>query len=154
MAHIKAHFIGAAMVLLFSATSMGNEGTSPDVQAELTTERPPSLHMTVRSRAETRVSFFKWKLPWGNRNTMILVAVKPDKNYLTRNFPVDDPSPEQVTMEPNESLSGDVSLEKAFTGFDSALKKSDVHLFWAYQPPAELKIGRWAGGWILIPQQK
>jgi hypothetical protein len=85
---------------------------------------------------------------------MILVAVKPDKNYLTRNFPVDDPTPERVSIEPNESLSGDVSLEKAFRGFDDALKKSDINLFWAYQPPEELHIGRWSGGWILIPQQK
>lgn len=85
---------------------------------------------------------------------MILVAVKSDKNYLARNFPVDDPAPERVSIEPYESLSGDVSLEKAFKNLDAALKNSDVHVFWAYQAPEELNIGRWSGGWILIPQQK
>jgi hypothetical protein len=154
MEQIRAYLITAFMILLFSVTVGGNESTSPDIQAELTGGSPPVLHMTIRSRAEARVSFYKWRLPWGNRNTMILVAVTPDRNYLTRNFPVDDPTPERISIEPNESLSGDVSLEKAFTGLDAALKKSEVHLFWAYQPPSELHIGRWAGGWILIPQQK
>jgi hypothetical protein len=85
---------------------------------------------------------------------MILVAVTPGKDYIVRNFPIDDPSYEKVSVEPNESLSGDVSLEKAFTGLETALKKSEIHLFWAYQTPDELHIARWAGGWILVPQQK
>jgi hypothetical protein len=144
----------AVLGLVLSATSVGGEATSPDIQVELSTQKPLSLHVTLRSRAETSVSIFKWRLPWGTRNTMILVAVKPDKNYLTRNFPVDDPVPERVSIEPNESLSGDVSLEKAFAGLGDALKKSDVNLFWAYQAPEELHINRWSGGWILIPQQK
>ena len=154
MERISNCLVVAVMALVFSATSLGNETTSPDIQVELSSQKPLSLHVTVHSRAEKQVSLFKWRLPWGTRNTMILVAVKPDKNYVTRNFPVDDPAPERVLIEPNETLSGDVSLEKAFTGLDDALKKSDIHLFWAYQAPEELKIGRWSGGWILIPQQK
>jgi hypothetical protein len=67
---------------------------------------------------------------------------------------VEDPTPERVSIEPNESLSGEVNLEKAFAGFDAALRESDIHVFWAYQAPKELNIGRWSGGWILIPQQK
>ena len=142
------------MALVFSVASLGNQTTTPDIRVELSNQKPLSLHVTVRSKAEKQVSLFKWRLPWGTKNTMILVAVKPDKNYVTRNFPVDDPAPERVLIEPNETLSGDVSLEKAFTGLDDALKKSDIQLFWAYQAPEELKIGRWSGGWILIPQQK
>jgi len=85
---------------------------------------------------------------------MILVAVAPDGSQIHRNIPIDDPPPERISVGPNESLSGDVSLEKAFTSLDAALKKSDIHLFWAYKCPKELNIGQWAGGWILIPQQK
>jgi hypothetical protein len=146
--------IAAIAFLAFSATSVGNEAMSPDVQVALTSQNPPALHVTIRSCAETRATFFKWRLPWGNRNTMILVALTSDRNYITRNIPIDDPSSERVSMEPNESLSGDVSLDKAFTGFDAALKKSDIHLFWAYEAPKELRIAHWSGGWILIPQQK
>jgi hypothetical protein len=113
-----------------------------------------ALHVTVSSRASSVVTFGKWKLPWGNANSMILVAVTGNKAYIDRNLFIDDPTPEQVSLKPNESLSGDVSLEKAFTGLDAALKKSDVHLFWAYEAPEELHIPRWSGGWILIPQKK
>jgi hypothetical protein len=152
--HTSRYMIAAVAFLVFSGASVGNETTSPDIQVELTSQNPPALHVTVRSRAETRVSFFKWRLPWGNTNTMILVAVASDRNYIKRNIPIDDPSPERVSMEPNESLSGDVRLDNAFSGFDTALKRSDIHLFWAYEAPKELHIAPWSGGWILIPQQK
>jgi hypothetical protein len=144
--------VAAVAIFLCSSSLMGDGAKSADIRVDLTSQNPPSLHVTIHSRAKVPVSFFKWRLPWGNRNTMILVAVKADKNYLTRNFPIDDPAPERVSIGPNESLSGEVSLEKAFTGLDDALKKSDINLFWAYQPPEELNIGRWSGGWILIPQ--
>ena len=152
--HTSRYMIAAVAFLAFSATSLGNEAMSPDVRVELTSQNPPALHVTVRSGAEARTTFFKWRLPWGNRNTMILVALTSDRTYITRNIPIDDPSTERVSMEPKESLSGDVSLDKAFTGFGAALKKSDVHLFWAYEAPKELHIARWSGGWLLIPQQK
>jgi len=84
---------------------------------------------------------------------MILVALTSDRNFITRNIPVDDPSPERVSLEPNESLSGEVSLDKAFSGLDAALKKSDINLFWAYEAPEELHIAHWSGGWLLIPQR-
>jgi hypothetical protein len=113
-----------------------------------------ALHVTVSSQASSVVMIGKWQLPWGNANSMILVAVTDNKGYVDRNLLIDDPTTEQVSMKPNESMSGDVSLQEAFAGLDSALKKSDVHLFWAYQSPKELHIPRWSGGWILIPQKK
>jgi hypothetical protein len=85
---------------------------------------------------------------------MILIAATPGGQYLSRNFPIDDPSPERVSLEPNGSLSGEVSLRKAFRGLDHALEKSEIHLFWAYEAPEELHIARWSGGWILIPKRK
>jgi len=149
---LSRYFIALALFLIFPTASGGNEATPQDIQVELNSQIPLSLHMTLWCRAETRVTFAKWRLPWGNRNSMILVAVTPGKEYIVRNFPVDDPSYEKVSLEPNESLSGDVSLQKAFTGLDVALKKSEIHLFWAYEAPKELHIAHWSGGWILIPK--
>ena len=146
--------IVAVIFLIFSVVSGGSEVLPSDVQVELDSQKPLSLRVTVRSHSETRVTFPMYRLPWGNRNSMILVAVTPGKDYIKRNLPVDDPSYERVSLEPNESLSGDVSLDKAFTGLAAALRKSDIHLFWAYEAPKELGIARWCGGWILIPQQK
>jgi hypothetical protein len=85
---------------------------------------------------------------------MMLIAVTPDERFIQRVFPIDDPSPEQVTLGPNEAQSGEVNLQTRFKGLEAALGKSDVHLFWAYEAPKELNISRWSGGWVLIPQQK
>jgi hypothetical protein len=84
---------------------------------------------------------------------MTLVAVTPGQRHIARFIPEEYPSYEKVPFEPNESLSGDISLD-TFPGLAAALRKSDVHLFWAYEAPKELEIGGWSGGWILIPKQK
>jgi len=140
-------------VLFLALPSARTQTQSQDIKVELDQEHL-ALHVTVSSGASSVVTFWKWQLPWGNANSMILVAVTRNKEYVDRNLFIDDPTPERISMQPNESLSGDVSLEKAFTGLDAALKKSDVHLFWAYKAPEELRIPRWSGGWILIPKKK
>jgi hypothetical protein len=148
------YMFALAAVLVLAVPIGGAEALHSGIQVELDSQKPLSLRVTLTSHAETQVTFPKYRLPWGNRNSMILVAVTPGKDYIVRNFPIDDPSYERVSVEPNESLSGDVSLEKAFTGLEAALKKSEIHLFWAYRAPEELHIARWSGGWILIPRQK
>jgi hypothetical protein len=50
-------------------------------------------------------------------------------------------------------LAGDIDLQYEFVALESALKKSEIHLFWAYKAPDQLRIHRWSGGWILIKQQ-
>src|SRR5258708_10514556 len=90
--------------LILSTASGGGSETPPDIQVELNNRNPLSLRVTLWSRAETRVTFSKWRLPWGNSNSIILVAVTPSREYIVRNFPIDDPSPERVSLEPNESL--------------------------------------------------
>jgi hypothetical protein len=132
----------------------GDEDSSPDVKVELSKEKPLWLHVTVRCRAKARATFYKYQLPWGNYNSMEFVAVTPDEHYLERGWPVDDPSPEKTSMEPNETRSGDFNLQMKFIGLDAALKKSSVRLFWAYRAPKELNISDWPGGLIFIPQQK
>ena len=146
-------YLIALIAFLILSTASGGSETPSGIQVELDSQKSLSLHVTVWSRAEKRVTFAKWRLPWGNRNSMILVAVTPGKEYIVRNFPVDDPSFEKVSLDPNESFNGEVNLEKAFTGLDAALKKSDIHLFWAYEAPKELHLAHWSGGWILIPQR-
>jgi hypothetical protein len=85
---------------------------------------------------------------------MEFVAVTLDEHYVERIRPIDDPPFGQISMEPNEARSGDFNLQMKFIGLDAALKKSPVHLFWAYRAPKELNISEWPGGLIVIPQQK
>jgi hypothetical protein len=85
---------------------------------------------------------------------MVLVAAKSYSEPLKKVLPVEDPARKQISVEPGQTLSGTLDLDGIFEGLDEARRKSDVHLFWAYQAPPELNIGRWSGGWILLPQSK
>src|SRR5712691_10347668 len=101
------YMFALAAVLILAVPIGGAEALPSGIQVELDSQKL-SLRVTLTSHAETRVTFPKYRLPWGNRNSMILVAVTPGKDYIVRNFPIDDPSYEKVSVEPNESLSGDV----------------------------------------------
>jgi hypothetical protein len=71
-----------------------------------------------------------------------------------RDIPVDDPMLDEISVEPNTPLSGDIDLERLFPDIRRVSKVSDVQLFWAYEGPEALHISHWSGGWILIPKQK
>jgi len=64
------------------------------------------------------------------------------------------PDYRKISIEPNGSVSGEINLQREIPNLNIALKKSDVHLFWFYRAPEELRTMHYAGGWVLIPQQK
>jgi len=146
----------ATAFLLFSVFGVpaGGETVPAGIQVEMDSKKPLSLRVELRSGAETRVTFYKSRLPWGSTHSMILVAVTPTGRYLEKQLPIDDPSPEKVTLDPKESIRGNINLRKVFKGLDEVLEKSDVHVFWAYEAPEELRVGRWSGGWILIARHQ
>jgi len=146
----------AALAALVLALPIGGSETLPSgITVEIDSQKPLSLHVTVWSRAEKRVTFAKYRLPWGNRNSMLFVPVNSDGQCVgDRLLPIDDPTFEKVTLDPNDSISGDMDLRRFVPELERALKKSDIHLFWAYKAPDELRIAPWSGGWILIPQHK
>jgi hypothetical protein len=78
----------------------------------------------------------------------------PDGESLDQNVVAGDPSPEKISLDPNQSLSSDINLVEVFKDLNGAIRKSDIHLFWAYRAPDGLNLPRWSGGWILLPQQK
>ncbi len=149
-------YIIAAIAITFLAGPIGGRETLPSgIEVELDSHKPLSLHVTISSRAEQRVILPKYRLPWGNRNSMIFVPVNSDGQCIgERLVPFDDSGYEKVSLDPNEPITGDIDLRRFVPEVEKGLKKSDVHLFWAYKPPEELHIGGWAGGWILIPKQK
>jgi len=152
---LSRYLVGAATFLVFSIACSRAETTPPDIQVELDNQKSLSLRVTVWSRAEQRVTFYKSRLPWGNRNSMIFVPVNSDGQCIgERLLPVDDSGFQKLSLDPNESITGDIDLRRFVPELEKALKKSDVHLFWAYKAPEELHIARWSGGWILIPKQK
>ena len=155
--HISRTFfvIAGTSLFLLSSSLRGRTQTKPEgIQVETNHDSPFVMRVELRSGAETRISVYKNRLPWGSANSMILVAVMPDGQTLKKELPVDDPSPEQVTLNPKEAIRGQIDLRKIFRGLDDVLRRSDVQLFWAYEAPEELNIPHWSGGWILLPKQK
>jgi hypothetical protein len=133
----------------------GNARTEPaGVSVGLLSLNPLRLHVVLRSGANGRVAINRDQLPWATRQSMVLAIVKADGQCLERVFPVEDGAVGRISLEPGESLSGEVDLNGIFRGLDDAIKRSDVHLFWAYQAPPELNIGTWSGGWVLLPREK
>lgn len=149
-------YLTAAIGMFLLAASVGGSETAPSgIHVELDNQKSLSLRVTIWSHAEQRVTFNEYRLPWGNRNSMIFVPVNTDGQCISeRLLPVDDPGFQKVSLDPNESITGNIDLRTFVPELEKALKKSDVHLFWAYKPPEELRIGRWLGGWVLISKQK
>lgn len=146
--------IASLLILLGGVSPSNGESPPSGIHVELDPQKPLWLHVTLMSRSESRVTVYRSSLPWGNRYSMILVAVLPSGKSLKKELIVDDPTLEQIALDPNKSISGDINLQNVFRDLNASVTMSDVQLFWAYQAPEELGIPRWSGGWILIPQQK
>jgi len=139
-------------LFLAAAGSGRNEPDRNGVQVELSTKKPLVLHVTLRSFSDSPVTLYNIHLPWISRYAMVLVPVQPDGQCLPKYYPPDDPPLGHVSLEPHGSLSGDIDLRQVLPGLEEALKKSDIHLFWAYESPQELQSTRRSGGWILLPR--
>jgi hypothetical protein len=142
-----------ALVLLWLISpSVGGEPIPPGIHVELSTNKPLWLHITLQPGTDSRLTVYASDLPWGNKYSMILIAVLPSGQSLKKELTIDDPSPRQVSLDPKVPVSGDINLADVFGSLKDAIKASDVHLFWAYEAPEDLHIARHSGGWILIPQ--
>ena len=151
----KKYLIALTLIVALSAISGKSQPRVSGVEVELSTQTPLTLHVTVHSHAHNRITLYSFMLPWGNRNAMMLVPVTHDRECFDNKYLMpEEPSYQKLSIEPNGSLSGDVDLRKVLPGLENALKKSDVHLLWAYRAPEELRIGDWSGGWIFIPQHR
>jgi hypothetical protein len=139
-------------VLLSSLAGLA-QAADNDVSVTRSNKDPLQLQISLRSRAKHRTAVYKSDLPWGIRDSIVLVAVWPNGESLQPLPIAGDPSPEEVSVGPDQVLTGRVDLRKVFREIDSAIKKSDIHIFWAYSAPKQLGLPRWSGGWILIPKQ-
>ncbi len=151
----RRYLIALVAVLAFALSSGGSENSPSDIKVELDSQKPLTLNVTVRSHSETRVALAKWRLPWGNQRSMLMVPVSRDGECIDNKYFAEEyPEYEKVSIDANGTVSGKIDLQKVIPELREALKKSDVHLFWTYKAPEELRIAQWSGGWILIPQQK
>lgn len=143
--------------LIAAVCSISGQGKSQQdgVEVTLSTQKPLTLHVTVHSHAQSRVTLSAYALPWGTRNSMMLLPVDSDRQcFDNTSFVPDDSGFEKVSIDANGSASGEVDLRTVLPSLEEELKKSNIHLFWAYKAPQDLHIGDRFGGLIFIPQRK
>jgi hypothetical protein len=69
--------ISVVMALLlsgFCAAQLASETMPPGIRVELNPEKPLWIRVTLRSGAEGSAKLLRYKLPWGNTYSMVLVA--------------------------------------------------------------------------------
>jgi hypothetical protein len=112
----------------------------------------PSLVITLTNGSSKPLTLYRYGLPWGGRYSMIVVAVKTDApgTPLETTFPIDDPGPGTLAIQPGETLTGQISLVDRFPEFLRALCARDLVVFWTWQaePVDAVALAR-QGGWVL-----
>jgi len=150
------HLIPTVFLVLSTfcvATSAGNT-QSPGIQVQLKRDTHLSLNIMLTSGAQTVVKVSRDRLPWEAGGSLMIIAARSNGQCLKRNVFVQDPTFDEISVDPSTPLTGDIDLERLFPDIVRTLKTSDVQVFWAYEAADSLQIPHWAGGWILIPQQK
>ncbi|HET9741834.1 MAG TPA: hypothetical protein VFQ00_03705 [Terriglobales bacterium] len=142
------------MALTLWTTPLIAQKSPKGIDVQINPENPLQLRIKLRSFAQVQTTIYKSELPWGLSDSIILVAVTPSGEYLEQSVVAGDPSPEKITLHPNESLSGDINLTRAFKTLEKTIHNTEINLFWAYRSPKELNLPHWSGGWILIPRQE
>ena len=92
-------------------------------------------------------------LPWNNRYSLILVAVRERKpnEQLEQKFFFDDIGPENVLIQPKQSLEGQIDLREFFKGIESELGKGSLILLWSYQlVTTDKQESKRLAGWVRL----
>ena len=111
------------------------------------------IELTLEYSGEQVIDVYKNSLPWGNRYSLILVAVKADAigTLVPQQQVINDPSPSTIAIQPGDRLTGEINLNERLVGLDEALKTSDVIVFWNYEMRTiESVVAPRIGGWLLI----
>ena len=154
MTALRTNSLALLAVLAIFAAQGRAQTKNSGVEAELRKDALSRLRITVRSLATAPATIYKSELPWELRHSIILTAVTSAGDSLPQNVVAGDPSLQKITLNPGQSVSGDIDLKTVFKDLDGARRKSDVLLFWAYRSPDGLNLPKWSGGWIVIPRMQ
>jgi hypothetical protein len=116
-----------------------------------------SLHIRLKNNGPTLLSIYEPELPWGRRESIVIVAVLADGTnaVMKESDYIHDPNRFTLELKPGEITEGQVPLNVRFEDLPDVVEKHDVIIFWSYQ--LQLKDGKRLkrqGGWLLIPKEK
>ena len=89
------------IMFLTCLSAVGGAQNTPKaaIQVELNRQKPLHLAVTLRSGSATTVTLYRSDLPWGIRDSMIFVAVKPNGEPVDLALIAGDPGLTQVCRE-------------------------------------------------------
>jgi hypothetical protein len=95
-----------------------------------------TLRLSVTNLSKSPEEFVTSFLPWGIRDSIVLVAVtdSADAEELPSALPIDDPGPEHTLLQPGQTIRGNIDLVKRFPSLPEMLHKHGVIIFWSYTP--------------------
>jgi hypothetical protein len=122
------------------------------VEVQATKTRVLKVRMTLKSGKPILLA--RASLPWENRYSLVLVAVRPNGRAIDSVMTIADAGYDTLTLHPGQTLTGSVDLNRRFHGLEETLHETEVILFWSYQlsPVHGLPTDR-LGGWLVVPER-
>ena len=155
-----------SLILLLVLIGYAATGAPPDLSSsELNLTASPVREPNGTWRLKFDLSYSGEKslvvpersLPWGSHRDLLLVAIPLDAARTPlegRSSPGPSLPTSPLTLDTGDSISGNVNVSSRFPGLAEAIQKTDVMVFWSYQPPAVegQVLPRLTGG-VVLPRQ-
>jgi len=111
------------------------------------------LHLTNTS--EKPLVIYEAGLPWMGAYGLTLIVLETDiaegRPLKPDGAPLSAPQIGHRTIQPNETVSGEIKLSLRYPELATALKQADVEVFWSYKMrPVDKTDVRRVGGWLLL----
>ena len=115
------------------------------------------LQFELRYTGEAPLILSERSLPWKNPRDLLLVACAlnaADTRLAPADLPLRDLPSTSLTLNPGDTLSGSVNVSARFPGLATAIRASDVILFWSHELKSQgsQEFPRRTGG-VVLPRQ-
>src|SRR5262249_32336593 len=107
-----------------------------ELTPQVSTEDRPILAVSLRNTGSRRVVVDRAALPWGNRNSITLLAVPDGERFeqpIQLVFPIDDVIPGEIELAPKSEVKGQILLDHVFKDVGALLGRRPLFILWAYK---------------------
>jgi hypothetical protein len=136
-----------------------SEGSASAIQVTSTLrvqDGNPLITFRLVNLSGRTLKAYPFGLPWGNANSVSLLAIRADKSFVKIGYPIDDPvSQSKLEIAPGAILEGEYNLGWRLR-LSELDRKNDIIVVWSYRygfdgsPPVEAT----ATGAVVIPRSR
>ena len=120
--------LGTILALLLSSPSSALDPQRVELKVGVRCESPIALTLVVTNRTSQHLQIEESDLPWNNSSDVKMEAFLVSDGKATplqRVSPISDHL-RKLKLAPNQSLSGEIALNRAFADFDAANKTATI----------------------------